>query len=159
MTQIKNLHLLDDMKESDIDKMEAAAGMHKRYSSISFKILEYSAKKVVIRITQDKSSAEKYFDVKRLTEIVHETFDRFFKDKKIMVRAFPFEQSPVNQVTDAYIRNQMESNGIKLKDISQETGIDYTQLSALAAGNKPLSQSAKAMFYYYFKFKELSGEQ
>jgi hypothetical protein len=154
MAQLKNIHLLDDIKQSDLDKIEFAAVQHKRYSNIDFKIVEYSPKKVIIQASQGKNAGSNYFDKKRLIEIVHETFDRFFKDKKIHVHPIEFVESRANQVDAKWIQDKMLKTGCKLKNIANDTGIDYTQLSSLVSGDRALSQPMKALFWYYFLSKE-----
>jgi len=155
MNQFKNIHVLpEDWPASVINKMEYAAKEHKRHNNISFKLIEYTTESVIIRITQDKNAAGVYHNQKRLIEIVHETYDRFFPGMKVFVHAIPFMQSPANIVDDKWVNQKMLDTGMRLKSISSDTGIDYTRLSALVTGQRPLSQSMKAMFYFYFKFKE-----
>lgn len=154
MALIKNLHLLeDDLRPGDLDKMEVAASAHQRYSSITFKVVELKPDKVIFQITQGKSAAGNYQNQKRLIEIVHETYDRFFPGRKVQVHAIPFVESPANVVTDKWVNEKMLEKGIKLKQISEETGIDKTQLSSLITGDRPLSQPMKALFWYYFQYK------
>jgi hypothetical protein len=155
MAQLKNVHLLNDFREADIDKMEHAALQHKRYSNIEFKIVEYSPRKVIIQIAQGKNAGGNYFDKKRLIEIVHETYDRFFKDKKVHVHPIEYVQSQANSVDSKWINDQMLQSGIKLKDMVDDTGIDKTQLSSLISGNRPLSQPMKALFWFYFSYKQV----
>jgi hypothetical protein len=61
MAQLKNVHLLNDFREADIDKMEHAALQHKRYSNIDFKIVEYSPRKVIIQIGTGKECRRQLF--------------------------------------------------------------------------------------------------
>lgn len=150
MAEFKNLHLLTDIDAGDIDKMEAAALLHRRHSGITFKIVDYEPKKVTIQVVQGKSTAENYFPAKRLIEIVHETFDRFFTGKKVMVHPVPYVQNPVSNVDAAWINKKMLENNVKLKDIVADTGLNKTQLSAIINDKKPLSQVTKALFYFYF---------
>jgi hypothetical protein len=155
-TIIKNLHLLDGVvTEKDLDKMEHAALQHKRYSNITFKIIEAEKKKVIIDVSQGKSSAGNYQDAKRLIEIVHETFDRFFEGFKVMAGPHPYKVPEPESVTPDWIVDQMKEKKVRLKEISDETGIDYSQLSSLVNGSRPLSQPMKALFWYYFKSKSI----
>jgi hypothetical protein len=154
MALLKNIHMLSDLDQKSVDLMEHAALQHKRYSNITFKIVEVAPKKVIIQAVQGKSAAGNYQTQKRLVEIVHETFDRFFPGKKIHVHAVPFKESMANRVDPDWIRGKMTATGIRLKDIASDTGIDYTQLSALITGVNPLSQPMKALFWYYFLSKE-----
>lgn len=150
MNQIKNLHLLTDVGEEEKLKMEHAGLLHARYSNITFKIVDYDDKKVTIQIAQGKSAAENHQNKKRLIEIVHETFDRFFPKRKILVHPIEFVESPATSIDETWINKQMLEHGITLKQIATDTGINYTQLSALITGRNPLSQPMKALFWYYF---------
>lgn len=155
MNQIKNIHLLDGIvKPGDIDKMEGAAVLHKRHSSIEFKIVEASPAKITIKISQGKSFTGIYHPAKRLIEIVHETFDRFFTNQKVIVHPIPHKENPINRIDVSWINDRMLKTGTKLKDIANDTGIDYTQLSGLITGSRNLSQPMKALFWYYFLSKK-----
>lgn len=155
MAQIKNIHLLDNvLKRSDIDKMETAALMHKRYSNMDFKIVNLTDSKITFQIVQSKSPAENYATPKRLIEIVHETFDKFFSGKKIFVHPVPYKEAPANKVDSGWISKKMLATGTRVKDISNDTGIDNTQLTSLVTGRRPLSQPMKALFWFYFAAKE-----
>lgn len=153
MGQIKNIHLLTDQDEQALAKMEHAATEHKRYSSIVFKIVDHSPQGVIIQIIQGKSAAGIYHNQKRLIEITHETFDRFFNGKKIKVHAIPYDIPKTSEVDAKWIADRMLATGTKLKDIAKDTGLDYTSLSALVNGTRPLSQTTQAMFYFYFQTK------
>ena len=150
MVQVKNLHLLHDMDPGSLEKMEHAATEHKRHGSIVFKIDEYIPQSIIIQAAQGKNAAGVYHTQKRLIEIVHETFDRFFPGRKIKVHAIPYKQPAPAKVDPQWINERMLATGTKLKDISRDTGIDYTQLSALVTGTRPMSLSMKALFYFYF---------
>ncbi len=155
MTQIKNLHLLTDtVSKAIIDKMEYAAFEHKRHSNITFKIVDLLPGKVIIQAVQEKSTSGNYFTQKRLIEIVHETFDRFFPGKKINVHGVPYKEAPCSKVTVEWVNNQMTRTGTTLKQLSAETDINYTQLSSIVSGEQALSKPMKALFWYYFLSKK-----
>lgn len=153
MAELKNVNRLTGIPLCDIEKMELAACEHARFNSIKFKVESYDDRSVVFNISQGKNSAGAYHNKSRLIQIVHETFDRFFPGRKVLVHAFPYIDAPVNKVTDEWIRKQMHAKGIKLKDIEHDTGMNYAYLSSLTNGNEPLSQGMKSMFYYYFLSK------
>ena len=150
MPLIKNLHLITEHSEKEKMMMEHAALEHSRHCNITFKFVEVDPKKVIIQIVQGKNSHGHHFDSKRLIEIVHETFDRFFKDRKVHVHPVPYKKSPVDSVDSIWVNKQMLERSIKLKTIAFDTGIATTQLSSLISGANPLSQPMKALFYYYF---------
>jgi hypothetical protein len=61
-------------------------------------------------------------------------------------------------VNSGWISNEMKKTDIRLKDIATDTGIDYSQLSGLITGNRELSQPMKALFYFYFQWKDSKAE-
>lgn len=157
MNEIKYLPLLNVIVgESDIALMEMAAREHRKYGNITFRIVEADDKKVVIGIAQGKSPTGKHQTQKRLIEIVHETFGRFFPDRKIQVHASPYVEPECNQVNQAWLASRMSKLKIRLKDIADETGLNYKHLSNITSGPEEISQAMKALFWYYFKVKEAS---
>lgn len=155
MNEIKYLHLLDGIVDQDAIKlMEMAAKEHRKYSAITFKILKANEKAVTIDITQSRSAAGNHQTQKRLIEIVHETFGRFFPGRKLLVHATPYREPAVNVVTVAWIANKMSKLKVRVTDISNDTGLSYTSVSEITSGATPLSQQMKALLYYYFKCKE-----
>jgi hypothetical protein len=154
-TLIKNLYLAVDQEgisDKTVNEMEAAARAHRTYANLSFKISDINSKRVVIQVIQGRSAQENYFNQKRLREIVHETFSRFFPGRKIDVHATEYKESPVASVNAAWINKMMLETGIKLKTIAEDTGIAATQISRVLGGDE-LSQPMKAMFWYYFYSK------
>lgn len=152
--KLKNIHYLHDVGDKEKEMMEHAAGEHLRFGNITFKIIKYDGDLVAIRVSQEKNAAGAYHDVKRLVEIVRETFDRFFPGKEVHVNAVEYIQSPAADVTPKWINKMMLETETKLKDICNDTGLDKSNISPLVNGEKPLSQSMKAMFYYYFLSKK-----
>jgi hypothetical protein len=153
MAEVKNLHYLEGVSADVLTKIEHAGTEHRRYSSIFFKIVEYNEKLIRIQVSQQKNVNGIYQTKKRLIEIVHETFDRFFTGKKMQVVPLPYEVAAPAAVNSTWINKQMIATGVKLKEIESETGISKAQLSHLINGTKPLSETAKAMFYFYFLAK------
>lgn len=154
---IKGLAHLTDIDQGTIDKMEYAALLHRRHSRIEFKILEVTAKSVTIQAAQGKSPADNQATSKRLVEIVHETFDRFFPGKKVIVRPIPFTASPAELVTVKWIQERMTSTGTTLKQLVDDTGLGKSNLSTVINGNAELSHVMKVVFYLYFRVKELEA--
>lgn len=150
---IKNIHLISDLSEADQQKLNAGALQHKKFSRIGFKVLSMDEMAIKIQTTQGKTPQENYADEKTLIERTKELFSIFFPDKKIIVNAAPYKENLTAQVTPEYIRHEMVSNHIKVKDIVADTGIDKTNISAWVNGVRDMSQPVKAMFYFYFKVK------
>lgn len=151
---IKGLNNLKGIDQAVIDKLEHAALLHRRHSRIEFKIIEATEKSVTIQVVQGKSTAENYFQSKRLIEIVHETFKAALPGTKIIARPIPYTASPVEQVDVKWIRGKMTSTGTTLKQLVDDTGLGKSNLSSILNENVPLSQVMKVVFYYYFAAKE-----
>lgn len=153
---LKGRHYLDGIvPESDIELMEHAAHQHKQFNNIEFKILKVAGD-ITIKVTQGRNAAGAYHDVKRLVEIVHETFGRFFPGKRLIVHPVPFQESPAAAVDKQWVCDKMLKTGTRLKDLAADTGIDKTQLSRIINPESDfvLSQPMKALFWYYFLAKE-----
>lgn len=156
MAEIKNIHKVVGLSEKELTMMEYAGLQHRRHSSIIFKIVDFEPKKVTIQTVQGKNAHGKYQDRNRLIELTKETFDRFFPDKSIIVHAIPYVESPANKVNAKWVNKKMLETKTKLKDLADDTGIDHTQLRTLITETnpRPMSQPMKAMFWYYFAWKE-----
>jgi hypothetical protein len=149
MALIKSINLLK-LSESDLQLLNTRAELHKRYSSIEFKILEASDKKIVVRVTQDKSHAGNYFDNKRLSEIGKELFEGIQTGAAIITRPIPYAESPTEVVNADWVKAKFEETGISLVKAGKDLGIDPNTISAYRSGIKPLSGVTKAALYYYF---------
>lgn len=149
-------HLLRSWKEKDVQAMQHVALNFWQLDRLRFKIFKVTGSEVIFGVTQAKlSSEEKYYTQKQLIELVHKLFDRYFPNHKVNVQASPYEESPALKVTSEWIKKKMEEHGVTLKDMAAETGLNNTQLSPLTTGTKPLSDAMKAMFYFYFRSKEV----
>ncbi|TDQ12178.1 XRE family transcriptional regulator [Pedobacter metabolipauper] len=155
MSVIKNLHKLLHLQYFSTDhlnKLEAGAALHLKYSNISFKIIEMNIKNssVVVKTEQGKHLSENYADEVRLIELTRELFS-VLDGAKILVHPIPYKPPIIDVVNPAWINDKMLNNGVRIKDIQADTGIDKTNLSAWINGTRPMSQPVKAMFYFYFK--------
>lgn len=156
MPTIKNIHKIAGLlDESAIQKLEAGAAQHKRYSNIEFKILSVSDNDIVVQVVQDKHLSGNYADQKTLAQRGKELFKTFFPDYDIHAHATVYFEPPSSVVTPEWIEKQMTEYSVKIKDLVKETGIDKTNLSAWINGLREMSQPVKAMFYYIFENKKL----
>jgi hypothetical protein len=150
MSTIKNLNLLEGISKDVTDKMEYAAGLHKKNADIAIKVIEHKPPVLILQAVQNKNPSGNYFSKKQLVETMHLTFDALLPGTTIHVYPIPFKESPVNVVTPEWIRNKMLTKSKKLKDIAEDTGLDKITLSAIINEASPLSRTMKALFYYYF---------
>jgi hypothetical protein len=156
ITILAGVHLLRSWKEDDIKAIEQIAFNYWQSDRLTFKILKVTADAISIGITQAKvNQPGKQYEQKELIDLVHRLFDKYFRNHKIHVHASPYSESPALAVNPDWIKKKMEEYGVKLKDMAKETGLNNTQLSPLITGSKPLSDAMKAMFYFYFRSKEI----
>lgn len=148
-TIIKNIHLIQNLSDLDIQKLAYGALQHQKLSRITFKIVSIDETAIKIQTIQGKSPQNNETDEKTLIERTKELFSRFFPDLKVIVNAVVFHPGPVEIVTPAFIRTLMTYLKVKVKDIVKDTDIDKTNVSAWVNGTRDMSQPVKAMFYYY----------
>lgn len=149
---IKNEHLLN-LPADKLETLRKRAEIHRRFSSIEFKVISCNADTLTLRVMQGKSYTGKYFDAKRLIEIAKETFGDLSDWAKINAGPIPYNPPAPDVVTPEWIQEQMRLHGLKPKAVSDETGIDRNTLTAYKNGLKPLSGVVRAFWYYYFKSK------
>lgn len=152
MNQIKNLALLPDtITDKQIDKMETDALFHKRHRNITFKIIKVMPKTIIINVKQERTSSGDYVDEDVLIQLTKNLFQKYFADKKIVVHATAYRVPAVQRVNGEWIKEQMNKHNRRLKDICEETGINYSYLSQIVnSETEELSQIMKAFFWYYF---------
>lgn len=138
-------------------------------SRIHYKIKKVTPEAVQINVSQskiNKTGTKKQQDLRTLfidTEVKYLTeddlikstekiFTKYFPKKKLDIQPYPFIVSVI-EMNPKTIQAEIKRLDIRSKDISRETGIEYTQLTALITGKRPLSQPMKALFYYYFLVK------
>ena len=131
--------------------LDTRAQLHRRYSSLEFKVTEAIPEQVTVLIAQAQSHAGNYFDTRRLVEIAHETFDDLVAPRRLLVRPVPYQPSPTEVVTPEWIQKKALESGKKVKEIAHDIGVDASTVAAYKSGSKPLSGVVKAMFYYYFQ--------
>lgn len=149
-TLVKNATALG-LTPEQFQTLDTRAQLHRRYSSLEFKVTDARLDQVTVLIAQYKSHAGNYFDIKRLIEIAHETFDDLVAPRRVHVRPVPYQPSPTEVVTADWIKKKVLESGKKVKEIAHDLGIDPASVTAYKNGVKSLSGIVKAMFYYYFR--------
>lgn len=157
MTVVKNIHKLG-LSDQDRGTLEAGALLHQRYSNITFKVISADEKELKVQTVQGKHLSENYADVKTLVARTKELFSKFFSGK-IHVHPNVYVENQISLIDGDWVRNRMESLGVKVVDIQKDTGISKANISAWAGGLRPMSQPVKAMFYYYFLMAEGAGSR
>lgn len=151
MSFIKNIRLIEGLlSQEQLEKLNTGARMYRQHGRIEFKINGVDSDQIEIRIVQSKNPTENYLTKKELIERAKDFISPFFPELKVNVRAYEYKLPVVDVVTPEWIQAAMTKYKVSLKKIAFDTGIDNTSLSAVINGLKPLSQSMKALFYYYF---------
>ncbi len=155
---IKGLHYLKGMPEETIEEMERIALPLWEDFYLTFKVEDCDVKRVTFKVIQERAAPDypgiDLLEQKDLIRITRQSFDKFFPDHHIIVHPYPFIPNPVAEVDSKWIEKKMLVTGTRLKDIVAETGLNKSYLSTLINGKDPLSDMAKAMFYYYFLSKK-----
>jgi len=132
-----------------LEKLEFGAKLHRRHSRIEFKIISAAEDEIIVEVRQGKSPNGNHFEAARLIEITREWISPF-ADQIVHVRPIVYKAAVVDVVNSDWILAEMQRNKISLKKLCSDTGVDKTSMSAYVNGLKPLSQTVKSMFYYYF---------
>ncbi len=149
MNTIKNLHKLTGILQPDqIERLERAANLHLRHSNITFKIIEVNDDEIHVRAEQGKHLSENYATKETLITRTKELFAPF-TTRTIYTHPVPYSLAIVEVVEPSWIKDKMLKQGVKIKDMVTDTGIDKTKFSAWINGTRPMSQIVKSMFYFY----------
>lgn len=154
MSIIKNLHKLNTVKiyltSPDLMlQLENEAIYYKNNWNLAFEILGVQDGFVLIKSTQGKLPGKNY---RSQIQIINETkkmFGKYIPNGDIHVRATINIPSPPEIVDGEWLTETMYYAGIFLEDIQSATGIDKSTLNDWVSGSIPMTQTVKAMFYYY----------
>lgn len=116
-----------------------------RAAGIDIEVLEDNQ----VKITQARLINGFILNQKQL----HERAREVFPDAKIIPVVYSLQ---VDDITLDWIEEQMEEFGIKRNDLIKQLAVDKSSLSELLSGNRGLTKSMKATFFYYFLTYELN---
>ena len=145
---IEKLHSL--LSQDQLEKLDKAAQRHTTESNMSFVVLSATEKEIQVETTQGETKSGKYATEATLINRTKELFAKILPNVKFVINPVPFAPSPASTVTTAWLENQMEKKGIRIKQIAFDAGIDRESISDWVTGKRPMSQLVKAMFYFYF---------
>lgn len=150
MSTIVSLNkLAPQIQEENISKLEKAAARHKKESSITFTI-RYSDEHVTeIECRQEENKSGNYATEASLIKRAQELFSKFLPQSELVILPVTFRPSPASVVSPAWLDQKMNEQGIRIKQIAFDTGIDRESVSDWVTGKRNMSQIVKAMFYYY----------
>ena len=121
--------------------------MNYRKFGIDIEVLEDGK----IKITQSRLINGYILNQKQLIEKVRE----IFPGAKVVPVVFSLQ---VNDITIEWIENQLNEYGIKRNDLIKQLAIDKSSLSEILSGNRGLTKSMKATFFYYFLTYKLNRD-
>ena len=152
MTTIKNLEKLAELLgPEDLQKLDAAAVVHKKQNNIEFTVGELEGTTLNVETEQGKTSG-RYANYKTLIKRTSEVFDKYLPSGyKLQVEAREFAESPAMVVSPEWINKKMLEKEVRIKQIAFDTGLDRKDISGWVTGERSMSQIVKAMFYFYFK--------
>lgn len=104
-----------------------------------------------IKITQSRLVNGYILNQKQLVERAKE----IFPDAKIIPVVYSLQ---VDEIDIEWIKQQMEEFGIKRKDLIKQLAIDKSSLSEMFSGNRGLTKSMRATFFYYFLTYKLNRD-
>ena len=155
-------HIEDKKKlEEQVEKLENLALQYQRYARISFKVIAIDEKDklLFLSVRQGKSPHENYAEATELMIKGKELFAPFFVGYTIRVSPEPYQNSPVEIVNPEWVQKNMNKYKVGNKQMVEDFGISKAEISAMVNGHTVMSQRSKAMFYYYFKTKELENQK
>jgi len=108
---------------------------------------------VTVKITQARLLNGYILSNKQLYERAREVFPE--KNIKIIPVVYSLN---VDDIDMSWVKNKMEEFGIHRNDLIGQLAIDKSTLSLYFSGQRGLTQTAKAAFFYYFLTYELNRD-
>lgn len=118
-----------------------------RAAGIDIDILEDNQ----VKITQSRLVNGFILNQKQL----HERAREVFPDAKIIPVVYSLQ---VDDISIDWVESKMDEFGIKRNDLIKQLAIDKSSLSEIFSGNRGLTKSMKATFFYYFLTYELNRD-
>lgn len=155
---IKGIDKMFWLLPADIEKLEHAARLHRRYANIGFKVISVTKETIIVRVFQGRHLSENYTDRKRLAEIGHETFDEFLQGRKLHVGPVEFQYKDflmigitedLGRTIDQYFKTRRD-----FLDYLSIFGfnLDETTLSNHIAGRKELTEWHRMGYSFALSF-------
>lgn len=104
-----------------------------------------------IKITQSRLINGFILNQKQL----HDRGREIFPKAKIIPVVYSLQ---IDDINIAWVEQQMDEFGIKRKDLIKQIAIDKSSLSEIFSGNRGMTKSMKATFFYYFLVYKLNRD-
>lgn len=137
------------LSEEQIGQLIRQADKNKAESSITFNIRYANEDIIEIESRQNKNRSGKYATDATLIKRTRELFSKFLPQFQLIVLPVTYLPSPTSAVSPIWLDQKMQEKGIRIKQISYDTGVDRETISDWVTGKRKMSQIVKAMFYFY----------
>jgi hypothetical protein len=148
---MKGIELLNFLTEEQIKLVLNSEQNYRRFARIYFQVLSFKDGEIVVKVWQTENAAKQYLSAKQLIERAKGAFEGMIPDNiKLHFRPVPFD--PLENFSASDVEQEMADLGLKAKDLVKLLNINKSTISLLLSKNRNMSKSAKAMFYYLFKY-------
>lgn len=157
---MKGIELLTFLTKEQKEILKTSELNYKRHARIFFEILDFSNDIITVKVWQMENPLQRYLSQKELLHRAKEVFNSDIVPPHIKVhtREIPFEKMELITFSIEKVVEKMQTLGLKPKDLSRLLNIDKSAMSELLNGNRALTKSHKAMFFYLFKYLEATKQ-
>lgn len=150
---IKGIEKIPSLTDEGKEFLKTSELQYMRFGRIYFEVLRYKDNELVVKTGQLKNEAGKYLSTAELVNRAKDVFGKVVPDGTVIhVHPTTFEKHEFKTYSVENITDEMESLGLKIKDLVKLLDIDKTTITSVLSGAKPLTNPYKAMFYYLFKY-------
>lgn len=153
---MKNIELLpiDDAAKK---RLTSFAAQYRKNARIYVEIVSFKDGRLIVRAEQKEAVNGLILTKSELSKRIREMFaGEVPADWKITVSAVNFDRRDIASVNAEWINNNMKRLGLKSKDIVNHLGLDKSETSLILSGERNLSKTGKAAFYYFIKYYEMT---
>lgn len=159
MNSIKYISRLSPYYEQDtLAKLLISAENNSVEHNLMFKVADVQhisgtkGRKIYMQSEQIKVREGNILTKDEIKTITRGMFPRvLFPNVIIEVDCIVFTGFKITQVDADWLAAKLKRNQVTIKDMSDDMGIDKSNLSAWVTGLRPMSQPVKALMYYYFR--------
>lgn len=154
---MKNIELLP-ISDQEKKRLSEFAIQYRKMGRIYVEIVSFNGSRLIVRAEQKEAVNDRILTKSELVERVREMFSgEIPEDWKLTVSAVNYDRRDIAAVDADWIRNNMERLGLKAKDLEKHMGLDKSSISLYLSGERNLSKLAKAGFYYFVKYYEMTN--
>lgn len=139
----------------DKKKVQYLIDNYKRLG-IYIRPIKYEDSTLYVQIEQKKFINDKILTASELIDRGKEVFkDKFFVDTKVIVSPIFDNTDELRGVNADYVKAKMRDLKLKPSHIYKALGLDKSTVSLLLSGERQFTNSMRAAFYYFFKYKNI----